>query len=226
MMPRGVRRLAGLAAAGAALAAVATATRVDPATLAGVDPLPPSVVTPPVVAHGDDPVEAVPAQEAVPARVGRTAASQRHTFVPTWLRIQAGGVTSGAAVDPVDVEPGGELQLPGDGQRLGWWSGSSLAGEITGSVVIAGHVDTRAGVGFSVRMLSLRPGDRLVIGDPDQSRGYRISSVTRILKSRLPQTGIFSRDTPAQLVLITCTGAFSTSTGYAENFIATAVPEE
>jgi len=124
------------------------------------------------------------------------------------------------------VEPGGELQLPGDGQRLGWWSGSSLAGEITGSVVIAGHVDTRAGVGFSVRMLSLRPGDRLVIGDPDQSRGYRISSVTRILKSRLPQTGIFSRDTPAQLVLITCTGAFSTSTGYAENFIATAVPEE
>lgn len=207
----------------ALLAVVTTAIRIDRSTVAAEVPL---AVSPTVAAGRPVPPAPAPAEAAPPARLGRTAASQRHTFVPTWLRIQARGVDSGAPVEVSDVEPGGDLQLPQDGQRVGWWSGSSLAGEITGSVVIAGHVDTPSGLGFAVRMLSLRPGDRLTIGDGHESRGYRISSVTSIPKGRLPQTGIFSRDTPAQLVLITCTGAFSTSTGYADNFVATATPEE
>jgi len=226
VMPHGTRRLAGLIAAVASVAVVATTTHVDLPTLAAEGTPPPMAGSPTVVAPRADPVGVAATPPAAPAHVGRTAASQRHTFVPTWLSIQARGVTSDAPVDPVDVEPGGDLQLPGDGQRLGWWSGSSLAGEITGSVVIAGHVDTLTGIGFSVRMLSLRPGDRLLVGDFGQSRAYRISSVTRVLKSRLSQTGIFSHDTAAQLVLITCTGAFSKSTGYADNFVATATPEE
>jgi hypothetical protein len=72
------------------------------------------------------------------ARVGRPADSTRIRFVPEQLVLPG---DARAAVVPAQTV-GGQLQVPSDVRHLGWWDGSSEAGDPFGSTVIAGHVDS------------------------------------------------------------------------------------
>lgn len=162
-----------------------------------------------------------------PARVGATAPGQRITFAPTVIALVTSRGEGSASVDPSDTQPDGELALPGDPGRVGWWISGALAGDAFGSVVLAGHIDSRLqGLGFFARLLDVRPGDRVTLGDGTVSQSYSVAWIRRIPKSGLVTTDdIFSQRVPGRLVLVTCTGRFDPATRhYEENLVVLATP--
>lgn len=150
--------------------------------------------------------------------VGRTSADD----VPHRLAIRTIGVD--APVVPVAIGAG-ELGVPEDGQLLGWWRDGAAPAAAVGTVVLAGHVDTKAnGPGALYRLETLVPGDEISVGATSGPASYRVVARHAYRKGRLP-ADIFSADGPARLVLITCGGAFDHSTRtYAYNVVVYAAP--
>lgn len=164
---------------------------------------------------------------AAPAQLGRDGPTQRRTFAPTALRLVSGSTTSTTRVDPVDTTSDGELSLPKSPGLVGWWKGGALAGEAYGSVVLAGHIDSRAyGMGFFARLLRARRGDRVTLTSGSLSQDYTIASNRNVAKPTLATgTDTFSQSVPARLVLITCTGQFNEVTHhYDDNLVVLADP--
>ncbi len=158
---------------------------------------------------------------------GRVAHPGRASFVPTVLGLEAGSVTGSAPVDPVPTLPDGSLALPDDPRRLGWWTGGSATGAPFGSVVLAGHLDSREhGLGFAARLVGLRPGDAVVLADEDQELRYRVRTRYLLPRTRLVAlAALFSDRGPARLVMITCGGAYDHERGsYADNLVVEATP--
>jgi hypothetical protein len=158
--------------------------------------------------------------------VGRPAASQRQTFAPQRIRLLSQGGVS-AAVQRVDTGPRGELELPADPGVTGWWVSGALAGEVYGSVVLAGHIDSRErGVGFFAKLLDARPGDRIELSGAGLALTYAVTSNEEVDKAVLSTgTDIFDRTTRGRLVLLTCTGTFDPKTRhYDHNLVVTAEP--
>src|SRR3954470_8804731 len=69
--------------------------------------------------------------------IGRTAPDD----VPSRLTIS--GIDVDAAVEPVTVTDG-QLGVPENGRVLGWWRDGAAPAAHRGTVVLAGHVDTKA----------------------------------------------------------------------------------
>ena len=118
----------------------------------------------------------------------------------------------------------GALAAPENIRRLGWWRDGADLGSATGSVLIAGHVDSRrAGPGafFALRKPARRP-------DPGHGPQRARLHLPRHLdadgaEGALP-TAIYSRGGPHRLVLVTCGGPFVPADGaYRDNVIVTAV---
>jgi hypothetical protein len=143
---------------------------------------------------------------------------------PVQLRAPAIGLS--ASVDAVGVETDGQMRLPRDPRRLGWYRFGPPPGARTGSAVLAGHVDSAAyGVGPLARLVELRPGDtvsvRLASG---RWRRFRVDSIEGFEREALPDP-VFARTGPARLRLVTCTGPYLPEQGgYQENLVVTAVP--
>jgi hypothetical protein len=132
-----------------------------------------------------------------------------------------------AAVEPSGVAADGQMQLPDDPAVLGWYRfGPAPAAPGGGSVVLAGHLDSREfGVGPLVRLRDARLGDRvLVVGNDGARSTYVVSKVRRYDRQRLPDE-LFARSGPERLRLITCSGRFDADTGgYRQNLVVTASP--
>jgi hypothetical protein len=145
-------------------------------------------------------------------------------LVPRHLRLPTLGVS--AQVVPVLPLPDGELAVPDEPSRLGWWSAGGTPGAGYGTVVLDGHVDTRrAGPGALFRLADLRPGDPIVIeADAGHAFTYTVRAVHSYPKRNLP-SDVFARSGAARLVLITCGGSFDQATHeYADNVVAYATP--
>lgn len=165
-----------------------------------------------------------PAGSPTRAALAGTPASQTYPFAPTTLTLPSGVV---APVDPANVDAARVLQVPADPGRVGWWTGGALAGEPYGSVVLAGHVDTRAyGLGAMAELLDIAPGDEVVVADGARHHAYRVVSVSEVPKARLAaDLDVFRQDVGHRLVLVTCGGAYDpASHTYADNVVAVAVP--
>lgn len=157
---------------------------------------------------------------------GTAAASQRRTFAPTRIRLLSqGGVA--AAVDRVDTGPEGDLELPADPGVTGWWVSGALPGEVYGSVVLAGHIDSRKrGLGFFAKLLDAAPGDRIELAGAGLRQVYVVRSNREVAKGVLSTgTDVFDRSVSGRLVLLTCTGTFDPATRhYDHNLVVTAEP--
>jgi hypothetical protein len=172
---------------------------------------------------------AAPARSEEPARVpvrgpSRAAAPAPGLWTPERVAIAA--LKVGAPVDAVGVAADGELDVPADPDRLGWWIGSALPGDRRGTVLIAGHVDTaRDGKGALYRLEKLPVGARIEVGAGDRTIVYRVTARRSYAKARLPKE-LFRRDTAPQLALVTCGGAFRNGT-YDRNVViyAAALPD-
>ena len=158
-----------------------------------------------------------------PARTGRTAASERVRFRPEQVTLPGG---QSAVVVPARTA-GGELQVPDDIRRVGWWDGSAYAGDPFGATVIAGHVDApHQGLGYFERLLRIRPGATITLRGEGHQAAYRVVTVDAIYKDALSAASpAFDQRGGHRLVLLTCTGTFDRSTrSYDQNLVVTAEP--
>jgi len=162
---------------------------------------------------------------APPASVGSPAASNRITFVPTRVELPGGDA---APVQPA-VTRDGELAVPENVQHVGWWDGSALAGDPFGNTVVAGHVDSATeGLGFFVRLLSVKKGDTITLRGADgRHLAYAVTSVRTIKKDALATgSAAFDQTGDPHLVLITCGGEYRRGAGgYDSNVVVTATPK-
>lgn len=166
------------------------------------------------------------ADEALGAPGVQRAAQADPRERPVRVRSTELGIDTRVLPAAIDLARG-ELGVPVDIRRAGWWRDGASPGDRTGATLIAGHVDSaRRGPGaFFALTRRARPGQRVQVTSANgRERTYRIVSVRRVLKDRLPGS-IFSLRGRERLVLVTCGGPFDRATGsYLDNIIVTAVP--
>ncbi|WP_341719434.1 class F sortase [Micromonospora sp. FIMYZ51] len=155
-----------------------------------------------------------------------TLPGDAETVPPVRLRIP--GIKVVAQVNPVGVnERTGEFEVPPSVDQIGWYRyGPGLAAE-TGSVVIAGHVDSaEQGKGAFYRLRELAPGDTLTATGADGvERTYRVVAREEYDKTKIPLERYFARDGRPRLTLITCGGPFDAEARrYRDNIVVTAEP--
>lgn len=126
------------------------------------------------------------------------------------------------AVQPVGVEPSGEMEVPPP-KEVGWYRYGPLPGG-AGSAVLAGHIAS-GGVDGAFRHLG-----RLDAGDPVEvalSDGRRLRFVVtervQVDKAELPFDQLFARSGPPRVALITCGGEFDyAARSYRDNVVVVA----
>jgi hypothetical protein len=143
---------------------------------------------------------------------------------PAVVTIPALGVR--ARVQPVGTS-NGELGVPTDPARLGWWTGSAGVGASRGTVVIDGHVDSAAtGPGALFRLQELHASDRIVVATTTgRQQPYLVTGQRVYVKADGLPPELFSAGGAPRLVLITCGGPFDPTTGsYLDNIVVFAAP--
>ena len=176
----------------------------------------PTVTAPPTPTP--TPTVEVPVAAATPAPA--------RTLQPP-VRVVAASLDADVPVVPVGVEPGGFMELPVDPAVAGWYRFGSDPSSVDGNVVISAHVDAPGyPIGPFSRLRELVAGDVVEVTDAAGTvHRYAIASVTYFPKAELPVEELFARAGTKALVLITCGGAFDSTTGrYADNVVAMATP--
>ncbi|MGD9485393.1 class F sortase [Streptomyces sp. TRM70308] len=131
-----------------------------------------------------------------------------------------------AAVVPVAARPDGALNLPKDLRTGGWWALGTPVGAAAGTVLIAGHVDTRKhGLGPFAALHEIPVGARVAVTGADTKvRFYRVTARRTYPQQKLP-ANLFVRTGPHRLALITCAGPYNrASGGYERNLVLYATP--
>jgi LPXTG-site transpeptidase (sortase) family protein len=144
---------------------------------------------------------------------------------PTEIRIPAIDVRT--AVDVVGLDAIGQVEVPEDVSRAGWYRFSSKPGSGEGSTVIVAHVDgVDQGAGVFYDLRKVRPGDTVTLTRADERTvTYEVVAREVFDKDRVPLRELFSRSGPERLTLITCGGPFDpASLEYTDNVVVTAVP--
>jgi LPXTG-site transpeptidase (sortase) family protein len=179
-------------------------------------------------ACGDTAETALSAPAIITGRGDRThllSARVDRPNAPTRVVISSLGIDAPVKASAIDIQQG-VLAVPADIDEAGWWLDGAAPGDPTGSVVIAGHVDSAtAGAGAFFSLKEVRKGAIVHVTTADgRTLSYRVVSVQTMLKARLP-TGIWSQRGRNHLVLVTCGGPFDYATGhYRDNVVVTAVP--
>lgn len=143
------------------------------------------------------------------------------------VRLSVPALRVEAAVDAVGIDRSGDFAVPPSVDRVGWYRFGPGFSAATGSIVIAGHVDSAAeGEGAFFRLGALRPGDVVTLAGPgDRTRTFRVVARERYRKTAIPLEKYFARDGAARLTLITCGGPFDSRTRhYRDNVVVTALP--
>ncbi|MGB7979342.1 MAG: class F sortase [Candidatus Nanopelagicales bacterium] len=144
---------------------------------------------------------------------------------PTWLTIPS--VDVAMPIVPTGVLSDGQMELPDNPDRIGWYRFGPTIGADRGSVVLGGHVDSvKYGTGPLARLSSLTPGARIGVTDGEGDLlTYRVTDVERISKSALPTDTLFAPDSKPRLVVITCGGRYLPEAGgYEDNIVVIATP--
>ncbi|MGY5884262.1 class F sortase [Modestobacter lacusdianchii] len=163
------------------------------------------------------PAPAVATRDAAPTAVPRLPTPRRVT-VPAW------GVD--APLDPMGVAPDGQMALPDDVDRVGWYRFGPVPGA-AGSAVLAGHVDDREqGLGALAPLRSAAVGDEVLVTDEAGTTSrWRVTSRELITKQGLPLDRLFAREGEPRLVLVTCGGPFLPEyRSYRDNVVVVAEP--
>jgi sortase (surface protein transpeptidase) len=163
----------------------------------------------------------VPSAGGSPAPPTSAAALARAPSPPVHIAIPAIGVS--AAVVRLGLNADGSLQVPGDFDVTGWFTGGPVPGE-TGPAVIAGHIDSRRGPAVFYRLRELRPGQEIAVGRRDGSSvRFAVDGVAQYPKDAFPTRAVFGPSPDPLLRLITCGGAFDRSRrSYRDNVVVTA----
>jgi len=159
----------------------------------------------------------------IPAPSGRTVLPTSLSAVqqvarPVWLSIPVIGVR--ASLVDLGLRSNGTLQVPTSTAVAGWYAGSSRPGTV-GAAVIAGHVDSRSGLGIFFWLRKLRPGDHIYVGRADGTMAvFTVTAVRKVAKDLFPTAAVYGPVPDPELRLITCGGVFDRSLGsYLSNIV-------
>lgn len=125
-----------------------------------------------------------------------------------------------AAVDPLTLQPNGELAVPTDFDRVGWWSGGSQPGA-PGPTVLVGHLDSKSGPAVFYRLENLETGDRVEVRRTDnETVAYEVQRLASYSKEDFPTMEVYGPTEGSTLRLVTCFGSFDRTTGhYRDNLV-------
>ncbi len=168
---------------------------------------------------------AVPADLDIPRVDATEIQAPEQVQPPTRLSIPSADLTM--PIVATGVLPDGQMELPADPDRIGWYRFGPTPGADRGSVVLGGHVDSRKyGVGPLAKLAGVEPGARITVTDGDGQRvTYRVTDVERISKSALPVDRLFDPDVEPRLVVVTCGGRYLPEAGgYEDNIVVIAKP--
>jgi LPXTG-site transpeptidase (sortase) family protein len=143
------------------------------------------------------------------------------------VRLVVPDVSIDMPVDPVGVQDDGEMEIPEDADRAGWYRFGPAPSDAEGATVMAGHVDSRrTGIGQFARLRDVAVGSTVTVTTVDGAEHpYRVVDVQQVPKEGAPVAQWFDRTGPARLVLVTCGGAFRRDVGhYVDNVVVTAEP--
>lgn len=124
---------------------------------------------------------------------------------------------------------GNELVIPDDVRKVTRYSGGAKPGDLTGTVLLAGHVNSRKmGRGALYPLYKIKPGTIITVADEaGVPHRYGVVGLITTGKDTLPDD-LFSTEGQPRLVLVTCGGPLErTATGansYRDNVIVTALP--
>ena len=168
---------------------------------------------------------AAPATGGVPVQAGALPSAVA-TVAPARLQIGRLGLT--ARVDAVGIDAAtGDFAVPPSIDEVGWYRFGPGLEATTGSIVIAGHVDSaEQGKGAFFRLRELTPGDEITVtGSDGVRRGFTVVAREVFAKTAVPLERYFARDGAVRLTLITCGGPFDARTRhYRDNVVITAQP--
>lgn len=144
--------------------------------------------------------------------------------VPVRLRVD--DVALDAPLDSTGVRDDGLMEIPDDGDRAGWYRYGPAPGSGEGSVVLAGHVDTKEGLGVMAALRDVELGALVRVDMSDGTTAtYEIVGRKTIAKDALPTAEIFERDGPERLTMITCGGPWRPeASSYRDNVVVVATP--
>ena len=195
--------------------------------LATPDPVAPTIPTPrSTPSTTPSPAATAPEPPSVATRSARLVdAAPADTVPPVRLSAPAAGID--AAIVPVGVDAAGQMEVPGDVDEVGWYRHGPGFDDTSGSIVLAGHVDSRTqGRGAFFTLQDLAPGDevRLDAGD-GATTTWVVTGRSTVEKEEIPLEELFRRDGPPRLVLVTCGGDFDADRrSYRSNVVVTAEP--
>jgi hypothetical protein len=150
---------------------------------------------------------------------------------PTQISIPALQIQAPISSDTISV-PTGQMQIPVDIHRVGWWQDGAAPADPSGTTLVFGHINhVNEGPGAFAALALAGAGKLSVLGDQVTVRTrngklyeYRITSVSRMPKANLP-TSVFTKSGARKLVMVTCGGAYDAATHhYVDNIVVTAVP--
>lgn len=139
-------------------------------------------------------------------------------------RIRAPGLH--ARLVPVAARADGALDLPEDGRSGAWWALGAPVGAAAGTVLVAGHVDTRrGGLGAFAALHALGPGTPVeVVGANGHTYRYVVTARRTYPQRSLPRE-LFGRGGAHRLALVTCSGSYDEAAGgYDRNLVLYATP--
>ena len=167
------------------------------------------------------PEPAMPSTGGTPAPPTSATALARAPSPPVHIAIPAIGVS--AAVVRLGLNADGSLQVPGDFDVAGWFTGGPAPGE-TGPAVITGHIDSHRGPAVFYRLRELRPDQEVTVARRDGSSvRFAVDGVAQYPKDAFPTEAVFGPAPEPLLRLITCGGAFDRSRrSYRDNIVVTA----
>ena len=120
----------------------------------------------------------------------------------------------------------GALAVPAPINKTGWWKDGAAPGDKSGTVLIAGHVDSsRGGPGAFFRLRNAARNQVIEVKTATgATKRYRVRSSRTYIKEQLPP-GLFTNRGRPRLVVVTCGGPFIQSEGfYRDNVVVVATP--
>ncbi|TXR98070.1 class F sortase [Streptomyces sp. NBC_00708] len=136
-------------------------------------------------------------------------------------RVAIPSIQVDAPVIDVNLDPDGWIETPPpeDPNLAGWYQNGIAPGQ-TGTSVIVGHVDNKAGPAVFYGLGSLKKGDHVEVDrSDDRVAVFEVYGVEVFAKNDFPGARVYGDTGQAELRVITCGGGYTKANGYDGNVV-------
>ncbi|WP_233254412.1 class F sortase [Salipaludibacillus keqinensis] len=137
--------------------------------------------------------------------------SSSQGIIPSMIEIPS--IEVEAEIIHVGLEDDGAMEVPNEGDLVGWFNRGAKPGA-KGNSVLAGHVDDRTGPAIFFDLKDLDVGDDIIITDEDGTvLTFQVKDREIYPYDDAPIAKVFGPSSSRNLNLITCTGEFDRNQG-------------